>query len=141
MVRYVGGFARAGSVNAKDYKAAKPDPISAFGGAVAGHMNGDHGTATIAMISKYVGIDVEEAEITSMDSLGMYVKVSRQPIAMDQKQQFKIRLPFIRPLENRKDCKTVIVEMTRASAEFLPKPPQPEEKKPVTAKPIWLLVK
>eukprot|EP00403_Amphidinium_massartii_P021150 CAMPEP_0178400086 /NCGR_PEP_ID=MMETSP0689_2-20121128/15609_1 /TAXON_ID=160604 /ORGANISM="Amphidinium massartii, Strain CS-259" /LENGTH=351 /DNA_ID=CAMNT_0020020873 /DNA_START=101 /DNA_END=1156 /DNA_ORIENTATION=- len=120
-VRFVGGFARAGSVTAEEYSAAKPDPIAAFGPGVAGHMNDDHREATIAMVGNYIGIDVEDAEITSMDSLGMYVKVKRKPKAADQYQQFKLRLPFIRPLETRKDAKDVIVEMTRASAEFMPK--------------------
>lgn len=120
-VRFVGGFARAGSVTAEEYAAATPDPIAAFGPNVAKHMNDDHRSATIAMVGKYVGIDVEDAEITSMDSLGMYVKVSRKPKAADQYQQFKIRLPFIRPLQDRKDAKDVIVEMTRASADFAPK--------------------
>eukprot|EP00933_Yihiella_yeosuensis_P011211 TRINITY_DN11833_c1_g1_i1.p1 TRINITY_DN11833_c1_g1~~TRINITY_DN11833_c1_g1_i1.p1 ORF type:complete len:366 (+),score=84.73 TRINITY_DN11833_c1_g1_i1:50-1147(+) len=120
-VRFVGGFARAGSVTAEDYAAATPDPISAFAAGVAGHMNADHRDSTIAMVRNYVGVDVDDAEITSMDSLGMYVKVSRTPKAADQMQQFKIRLPFIRKLQDRKDAKDVIVEMTKASAEFLPK--------------------
>lgn len=115
-VRFVGGFARAGAINGEEYAAAAPDPIAAFGGSVAAHMNDDHRESTIAMVRKYVGIDVEDAEITSMDALGMYVKVSRTPKAADQMQQFKIRLPFIRPLVDRKDAKEVIVEMTRASA-------------------------
>mmetsp|Transcript_45496 Transcript_45496/g.106349 ORF Transcript_45496/g.106349 Transcript_45496/m.106349 type:complete len:351 (+) Transcript_45496:44-1096(+) len=119
-VRYVGGFARAGSLTGKAYAEAKPDPISAFAANVAGHMNDDHREATKAMVRNYIGIDVDDAEITSMDSLGMYVKVSRTPKAADQMQQFKLRLPFVRQLENRKDAKEVIVEMTRASAEFMP---------------------
>jgi len=126
-VRFVGGFARAGSVTAEEYAEAKPDPIAAFGPGMAKHMNDDHRSATIAMVGKYVGIDVEDAEITSIDSLGMYVKVSRKPKAADQYQQFKIRLPFIRPLKERKDAKDVIVEMSRASAEFAPTPAEKVE--------------
>jgi len=85
-------------------------------------MNADHRDSTISMIGKYVGLKVEDAEITSMDHLGLYVKVSRKPKAADQYQQFKIRLPFIRPLEYRKDAHTVIVEMSKASKDFLPTP-------------------
>lgn len=120
-VRYVGGFARAGGLSAEAYAGATPDPIAGFSAGVAGHMNDDHREATMAMVRNYIGIDVEDAEITALDSLGMYVKVSRTPKAADQMQQFKLRLPFIRKLENRKDAKDVIVEMTRASAEFMPK--------------------
>lgn len=120
-VRFVGGFARAGSVTAEEYAAAAPDPVAGFGGAIAGHMNDDHRSSTKAMVRNYVGIDVDDAEITSVDALGMYVKVTRTPKAADQMQQFKIRLPFVRPAMDRKDVKDIIVEMTRASAEFLPK--------------------
>jgi len=127
-VRFVGGFARAGFTTAEEYASAEPDPIAAFGGHVAKHMNDDHRDSTIAMVGKYVGITVDDAEITSMDSLGMYVKVSRKPKAADQYQQFKIRLPFVRPLKDRKDAKDVIVEMTRASAEFAPKRAEKSEK-------------
>eukprot|EP00913_Durusdinium_trenchii_P019811 g18623.t1 len=102
-VRFVGGFARAGTVTAEAYASAAPDPIAGFGPAVAGHMNDDHREATIAMIRKFIGIEVEDAEITSMDSLGMHVKVSRKPKAADQMQQFKLRLPFTRKLETRKE--------------------------------------
>mmetsp|Transcript_55937 Transcript_55937/g.130991 ORF Transcript_55937/g.130991 Transcript_55937/m.130991 type:complete len:352 (-) Transcript_55937:56-1111(-) len=119
-VRFVGGFARAGGVTGEQYTAAKPDPIAAFGPNVAKHMNEDHREATIAIVGNYVGIDVEDAEITAMDRLGMYVKVKRKPKAADQYQQFKLRVPFTRELETRKDAKDVIVEMTRASAAFLP---------------------
>ena len=82
-IRFVGGFARAGSVTPDEYKAAKPDPISEFGGAIASHMNEDHQAATIAMVQANVpgmkddSNPIEEALITSVDSLGMYVKVTR----------------------------------------------------------------
>mmetsp|Transcript_16279 Transcript_16279/g.24628 ORF Transcript_16279/g.24628 Transcript_16279/m.24628 type:complete len:329 (+) Transcript_16279:73-1059(+) len=114
-IRFVGGFARAGSVTPEEYKQAKPDPISEFGIHIAQHMNEDHESATIAMIANQIsGLDVSKAEITSVDSLGMYVKVTRTPRASDQPQQFKLRLPFPRQANDRKDVKTLIVEMTQA---------------------------
>lgn len=119
-VRFVGGFARAGSLTAEEYAASKPDPIMAIASGVAGHMNVDHRDSIIAMVRNYIGLEVQDAEITSMDSLGMFVKCTRKPKAADQMQQFKLRLPFIRKLVDRKDAKDVIVEMTKASAEFLP---------------------
>ena len=116
-IRFVGGFARAGSVTPEEYAEAEPDPIMAFGGHVAQHMNEDHQDSTIAMIANAIpGLEVDEAVITSVDSLGMYVKVSRTPRASDQPQQFKMRLPFPRKAEDRKDVKNVIVEMTQAAA-------------------------
>lgn len=38
-VRYVGGFAMAGSVTPEAYQSAAPDPIAAFAGPVMKHMN------------------------------------------------------------------------------------------------------
>ena len=116
-IRFVGGFARAGSVTPEEYMAAKPDPVSEFGPAIAKHMNEDHQDATIAMIANAIpGLDVSEAIITSVDSLGMYVKVTRTPRASNQPQQFKLRLPFPRVAKDRKDVKALIVEMTQAAA-------------------------
>ena len=113
-IRFVGGFARAGSITPEEYKNAKPDPISSFGIHIATHMNDDHMSSTIAMVAHAIpGLDVEEALITSVDSLGMYVKCTRTPRASDQPQQFKIRIPFPRKIEDRKAVKEVIVEMTR----------------------------
>lgn len=116
-IRFVGGFARAGSISASEYKAASPDEISSFGMHIANHMNEDHQDSTIAMVADAIpGMVVSEAIITSVDSLGMYIKVTRTPRASDQPQQFKLRLPFPRPCENRKDAKTIIVEMTQKAA-------------------------
>merc|ERR1712087_1007644 len=91
----------------------------------AAHMNDDHMDSTIAMVEHYIpGLAgdnyVQAAEITSVDSLGMYVKITRDPENEEQlpgqPKQFKLRLPFPRPVTERKDVKTVIVEMTQASA-------------------------
>ncbi|KAL9191182.1 hypothetical protein ACHAXT_000888 [Thalassiosira profunda] len=117
-IRFVGGFARAGSITPEEYAAAKPDPIAGFGPHIAAHMNDDHMENTIAMVAHAIpGLDVSEAVITSVDSLGMYVKCTRTPRASDQPQQFKIRLPFPRKIEDRKGVKEVIVEMSQAAAQ------------------------
>ncbi|KAL3938832.1 MAG: hypothetical protein SGBAC_006333 [Bacillariaceae sp.] len=124
-IRFVGGFARAGSITAKEYTEAQPDPIMAFGGHVAAHMNDDHMDSTIAMVEHYIpglagGDYVKAAEITSVDSMGMYVKITRDPENEErlpgQPQQFKLRLPFPTQATDRKQVKTIIVEMTQASA-------------------------
>ena len=131
-IRFVGGFARAGTVTPEEYKEANPDPIMAFGEHIAGHMNDDHMDSTIAMVEHYIPslkVDdddessskyVQAAEITSVDSLGMYVKITRDPEnntqLPGQPQQFKLRLPFPRAVTERGDVQNVIVEMTRTSA-------------------------
>ncbi|CAB9503930.1 Protein of unknown function (DUF2470) [Seminavis robusta] len=118
-LRFVGGFARAGSVTAEEYVAAKPDAVAQFGAAIGGHMNEDHSSATLAMVQGLPGLDditLTAAEITSVDSLGMYIKVTREPGLSFQPEQFKLRLPFSRQAEDRKDVRTLIVEMTQKAA-------------------------
>lgn len=124
--RFVGGFARAGSVTPAEYKAAKPDPIMAFGAAIAQHMNEDHMSATIAIAESIVpGLAgnnyVKEAIISRVDSLGMDVKITRDPENDEQlpgqPKQFKVRLPFPSPVQERKDVKVAIMEMTNAASQ------------------------
>merc|ERR1712161_164855 len=98
---------------------------AAFGMKIAQHMNDDHMSATMAIVEAQIpGLDVTEAVIISVDSLGMYVKVSRQPRASDQPQQFKIRVPFPRQAKDRKDVKTFFCnklcdEMLKTSVSLL----------------------
>jgi hypothetical protein len=109
-VNFVGGFARAGSIGPDEFYAATVDPIQAFAAPVMGHMNSDHSGSTIAMVQHYIGLpQVEKAELVQLDRLGFMVQVTRQD------QTFKLRLPFPRPAVDRKDVKTLIVEMTRTS--------------------------
>ena len=118
-VRFVGGFARAGTCTAAEYTAAKPDPVAEFGPQIAQHMNDDHMSSTIAMVHASVpGMEddpenkITEAIITSVDSLGMYIKVTREKPVKYLPQQFKLRLPFSRPAADRKDVKALIIELS-----------------------------
>ena len=121
-VRFVGGFARAGTVTAAEYAAAQPDPISAFSGPIASHMNADHMEATVAMVQANIpgmrddSNPITEAVITSVDSLGMYVKVTREQPMVFLPKSFKVRLPFPSPAADRKDVKMKIMELTQAAA-------------------------
>jgi putative heme iron utilization protein len=122
-VRFVGGFARAGSVTSAEYTAATPDPVAEFSADIASHMNEDHMKATIAMVQTNVpGMEpdpdnpITEAMITSVDTLGMFIKVTRDKPVKYLPQQFKLRLPFPRPAESRKDVKTLIVELCQPKA-------------------------
>lgn len=122
-VRFVGGFARAGGVTAEEYTAAKPDPVAEFSNDIASHMNEDHMQATIAMVQTNVpGMEpdpenpITEAMITSVDTLGMFIKVTREKPVKYLPKQFKLRLPFPRPAEDRKDVKTLIMELCQPKA-------------------------
>lgn len=74
-IRFIGGFAMAGSINVDEYKAAKPDPIAAFAAPVMSHMNDDHKDSIISMVNHYVGVPCSDASIVSIDKLGMTVSV------------------------------------------------------------------
>ena len=142
-VRFVGGFAMAGSVTPEQYETAAPDPIVAFAAPVMKHMNdgkhaptvfpllaplpnpflpvrrpfcscrADHSDSTVAMVKHYVGIPCSEAQIVSLDRLGMMVKAKLEVAGGGYS---KIRLPFPRPADDRKAIKEILVEMTNASA-------------------------
>ena len=125
-IRFVGGFARAGTVTPEEYKEAKPDPIMAFGSHIAQHMNEDHMSATIAIAEAAVpGLAgdnyVKEAMISRVDSLGMDIKITRDKDNNErlpgQPEQFKVRVGFPSPIEDRAGVKVAIMEMTNAAAE------------------------
>ena len=109
-VNFVGGFARAANPKPEAYLEAEVDPIQAFAAPVMGHMNADHAESTVAMCMHYIGLDqLDAAQLVQMDRLGLTVQCERLG------QTFKMRLPFPRAAEDRKDVKTLIVEMTKAA--------------------------
>ncbi|CAN0193566.1 unnamed protein product [Ectocarpus fasciculatus] len=112
-MRFVGGFAMAGDETPKQhYLTTAPDAVAEFSAPISKHMNDDHSDTTRAMITHFItgGVEVNSAQITAVDRLGMYVLVG-----MPDGQSGKLRLPFPRPAESRKDVKTLIVEMTQAA--------------------------
>ena len=113
-IRYVGGFAMAGSVTPDDYKNARADPIAAFATPVMKHMNDDHADSTVAMVTHYTGMPCTAAEIVSMDRLGMTVKAT---LTVAGGGVSKVRLPYPGgEVTDRKAIKEVLVEMTKAAA-------------------------
>lgn len=116
--RIVGGFARAGDLAPQDYQDAEVDPIQAFAQPVMAHMNADHGDSTKLMLQHYIGMpadELEEANLVQMDKLGFNVQCLRKG------QSFKLRLPFTRAAVDRKDVKTIIVQMTQEAAKDMKK--------------------
>lgn len=89
----------------------QPDICGEFAAPVMNHMNADHAESTVAMVKHYVGVEVDKATIVGLDRLGMFVKVESSKFG-----GAKLRVPFPRECLDRKMCKELIVEMTRASA-------------------------
>ncbi|KMZ71235.1 Pyridoxamine 5'-phosphate oxidase-related FMN-binding protein [Zostera marina] len=108
-VSYVSGVAtallRSGEFGQEEYKSATIDPVSLFSKHIAVHMNRDHSEDTKAIVQHSTSVKVEFAHILDLDSIGFNVKAGYQGKTM------KLRIPFPRQAENRKDVKNIIVEM------------------------------
>ncbi|XP_031264762.1 uncharacterized protein LOC116123109 isoform X1 [Pistacia vera] len=113
VVRYVSGVATAllgsGEFSREEYQASKVDPIAQFSKPVASHMNRDHAEDTRLIVQHSTSIPVDSAYMLDLDSLGFYVKAGYGG------NTFKLRIPFPRRAEDRKDVKTLIVEMLQAA--------------------------
>lgn len=113
VVRYVSGVATAllgsGEFSNDQFKAAKVDPISQFSNPVASHMNKDHAEDTKVIVQYSSSILVDFAHMLDVDSLGFNVKAGYKG------DTFKLRIPFPRRAEDRKDVKNLIVEMLQAA--------------------------
>ncbi|CAK9210790.1 unnamed protein product [Sphagnum troendelagicum] len=109
--RKVRFFAGAGSrINPgeftwEEYKATTVDPIAPFTTPIAGHMNRDHAEQTKEIVESSVGVKIDYAKILQVDRLGFTVEAARKGTPL------KLRVPFPRSAENRKDVKNLIVEM------------------------------
>lgn len=108
--RFNGGFARAATLSPAEYSNAQADPVAGFSAPIAVHMNEDHSDSTRAMVQHYTGLPAESATIVDVDRLGMNLT------AVYDGSQIPVRLAYPRPADDRKSIKTLIVEMTRASA-------------------------
>ncbi|KAG4940302.1 hypothetical protein JHK87_044173 [Glycine soja] len=113
VVRFVSGVATAllgsGEFSGDEYKSAKVDPIAQFSKPVASHMNKDHAEDNKVIVQHWTSAPVDFADILDLDSLGFNVKAGYQG------DTFKLRVPFPRRAEDRKDVKTLIVEMLQAA--------------------------
>lgn len=109
----IAGFGRAFKVSAAEYTAAEADPVAKFSKPICQHMNDDHSDATCAMITHYAGLQVESAEMLSVDRLGITTQC-RPKCAPDQ--QVKVRLSFPELALTRSAVKEQLVAMTRTAA-------------------------
>eukprot|EP00252_Welwitschia_mirabilis_P009077 TRINITY_DN21374_c0_g1_i1.p1 TRINITY_DN21374_c0_g1~~TRINITY_DN21374_c0_g1_i1.p1 ORF type:complete len:274 (+),score=49.47 TRINITY_DN21374_c0_g1_i1:63-884(+) len=108
-VRYVSGIAtamlRSEEFNSDEFKAAKVDPMAQFSVPVASHMNKDHSEDTKLIVQHCTDIEVDHAEMIDLDSMGFNVKVSYHG------NMARLRIPFPRVAKDRRDVKSLIVEM------------------------------
>lgn len=113
VVRFVSGVATAilgsGEYSKEEFRLAKVDPIYQYSKPISSHMNQDHADDTKLIVHYSTSVPVDFAHILDVDSLGFNVKAGYQG------STFKIRIPFSRPAADRKDVKTLIVEMLQAA--------------------------
>ncbi|MCE0480790.1 hypothetical protein HAX54_037899 [Datura stramonium] len=113
IVRYVSGVATAilgsGEFSIEEFRTAKIDPIYQFSKPITSHMNKDHAEDTKLIVQHSTSVPVDFAYMLDVDSLGFNVKAGYQ------ENNFKLRVPFPRRAEDRKDVKALIVEMLQAA--------------------------
>ncbi|KAK6151868.1 hypothetical protein DH2020_014503 [Rehmannia glutinosa] len=119
VVRYVSGVATAllgsGEFTKEVFRTAKVDPVYQFSKPITllnflqSHMNKDHADETKLIVQHTTSVPVEFAYMLDIDSLGFNVKAGYQG------NTFKLRIPFTRRAADRKDVKTLIVEMLQAA--------------------------
>ncbi|KAL7098140.1 hypothetical protein ACP275_10G186600 [Erythranthe tilingii] len=113
VVRYVSDVAtalfRSGEFSDDEFRTAKVDPIYQFSKPIASHMNKDHSEDTKLIVQHYSSVPVEYAHMLDVDSLGFSVKAGYEGNTL------KLRVPFTRGATERKDVKTLIIEMLQTA--------------------------
>ncbi|KAL4560746.1 hypothetical protein LXL04_032900 [Taraxacum kok-saghyz] len=113
VVSFVSGIATAllqsGEFTNKDFREAKVDQIYQFSKPISSHMNKDHSNDTKLIVQHSTSVPVDFAYMLDVDSLGFNVKAGYK------NSNLKLRIPFPRPAEERKDVKALIIEMLQAA--------------------------
>ena len=104
-VYYVGGFGVMGWVSAAEYYQGRPDPLADFAADIIQHMNIDHGDALKLLARAFVGIESQEAVMTSVDRLGFHVRLKTPdgPRAA--------RIAFSRKVASPAEARSVLIDM------------------------------
>jgi len=110
-VYYVGGFGVMGWVDAAEYGAARPDPLTAAAPGIMAHMNADHVDSMILLARTCAQIKATEAAMTSIDRLGFWLRLK----TAEGMKGARINFPheIAAPQETRK----VLVEMVHQARE------------------------
>ncbi len=104
---YVGGFGVMGWVEAADYDRASPDPLAAQAAAILEHMNADHVDSMILLTRRHAGLEATEANMTSIDRLGFYLRLK----TADGMKGTRIAFP--REVKTLLETRQALVEMVQ----------------------------
>jgi heme iron utilization protein len=106
-VYYVGGFGVMGWVPESDFEHARPDPLVDVACGIIEHMNADHKDALVQLARVFVGVESQEAAMTSVDRLGFHVRLKTQDGIRGA------RIAFLREVSNPAETRKVLVEMVQ----------------------------
>ena len=70
-------------------------------------MNDDHAESLVLLAKHFTKVEAEEASMTSVDRLGMQVRIKAN------KEFYSRRIGFISEVTNTEECREVIVEMVK----------------------------
>ena len=106
-VYFVGGFGAMGWVTAQEYTAAEADPLSDAASGIIRHMNEDHKDSLIFIAKEFLGMDADEASMTSVDRLGFQARLKSGGEVMSR------RVGFLREVRTPDEARQVLVEMVK----------------------------
>ena len=106
-IYFVGGFGAMGWVSVSDYYEAEVDPLADSAAGIIQHMNRDHGDSLILLSKHFTKIDAVEASMTSVDRLGMQVRIKSGD------EFYSRRIGFLSEAANPEECREVIIEMVK----------------------------
>lgn len=106
-IYFVGGFGAMGWVSVSDYYEAEVDPLADSAAGIIQHMNDDHADALVLLAKEFTKVDAEEAAMTSVDRLGMQVRIKSGD------EFYSRRIGFLTEATNPEECRKVIVEMVK----------------------------
>ncbi len=107
-VRYIGGYGRMSWVDAADWSAAEPDPMSVHAPGIVQHMNEDHPDALVLYCKAFSKAQrVEEATMVGIDRYGFEMS------AMTPEGPRPIRVAFDAPISSPGDSRDRLVELAK----------------------------
>lgn len=106
-VYFVGGFGAMGWVDAREYAAARPDPLADAAAGIIEHMNRDHADALVAYARFFAGAESDQASMVAVDRLGFKLRLIRGD------RRWSVRVAFPREIRTAAETRTVLIEMLK----------------------------
>jgi len=104
-VYFVGGFGAMDWLPARDYAAARPDPLADAAPDILEHMNRDHADALLTFARVLAREEAEEARMVAVDRLGFKLRLRKGT------RLSSCRIPFSREVTSAPLCREVLIEM------------------------------